>query len=205
MQKLLVCAIAIDDVRDFFRADEALAARLQGIAAKRFARQPRPKRHLFPPLIRHSPELVVDPKLPDAKDLSALLSGGFITPDRMAPSWLLLAAWLEELSIAHRTVVWDDASFSALEWDLARAGLHSEYSLQTLADRQLGLQLRPEPGQIAGYSKHAHVADAYPSLREAAARAELSDAARAFVDPMLEVCKIAASKDRLDLVIVGLP
>ncbi len=203
MQRLIVCAIAIDDVRDFFRADETLGARLRSVAAKRFAPPAPRKRRLFAPLTRHDPNVVADPSMPDGTDLTTMLSGGFVAPERLAPSWKLLTAWLEELSRASRSVVWDDASFNTLEWELARAGLNSDYSLRSLADRELGLPLRPLQGQVAGYAKHVHVVETYRALREAVARAELGAADRAFMDPLLSVLKVAASSPDLDVVIVG--
>ncbi len=203
MQRLIVCAIAIDDVRDFFRADELLGARLRSVAAKRFAPPVPVKRRLFAPLTRRDPNVVADPSQPDGADLATLLGGGFVAPERMAPSWKLLTAWLEELSRASRSVVWDDASFNTLEWELARAGLNSDYSLRSLADRDLGLPLRPLQGQVAGYAKHVHVVETYRALREAVARAELGAADRAFMDPLMSVLKVAASSPALDVVIVG--
>lgn len=203
MQRLLVCAIAIDDVRDFFRADAALAARLRGIAAKRFAAPHPPKRRLFAPLTRKDPNVVADKDTPDGADLTTLLSGGFVAPERMAPSWRLLTAWLEDVAKVHRYVVWDGAAFNTLEWELARAGLNSDYSLHSLADRELGLQLRPLPDQVAGYAKHVHIVDAYPALKQAVQRAELEPADQEFVEPLLAVAKVAASSPDLDVVIVG--
>ena len=149
------------------------------------------------------PNVVADPSQPDGADLATLLGGGFVAPERMAPSWKLLTAWLEELSRASRSVVWDDASFNTLEWELARAGLNSDYSLRSLADRDLGLPLRPLQGQVAGYAKHVHVVETYRALRGAVARAELGAADRAFMDPLMSVLKVAASSPALDVVIVG--
>ena len=70
MQRLIVCAIAIDDVRDFFRADELLGARLRSVAAKRFAPPVPVKRRLFAPLTRRDPNVVADPSQPDGADLA---------------------------------------------------------------------------------------------------------------------------------------
>lgn len=203
MQRLAVCAIAINDVRDFFRADDELAARLRAIAAERFAPPTRPKRRLFPPLTKRDPVPLISPNLPDGADLSCLLSGGFVAPERLGPSWLLVTAWLEELSKKHDYVVWDDAAFNTLEWELARAGLGSDYSLHSLAERPLGLPLQPLPGQVAGYAKHLHVAEAYPALKDAASKADLTDAERAFLDPLLAVVKTAATSKDLDVIIIA--
>jgi hypothetical protein len=203
MQQLVACAIAIDDVRDIFGASPALAERLRASAAARFARPAPERRTWLRPLMRRDPAFAVDPRAPSTPDVDALLAGGYIAPERVAPSWTILIGWLEELSAATRRVVWDAAAFERIEWNLARAGLNSDFSLRRLTDRDLGIPLRPLPGQTAGYAKHVHVVDTLAGLRTAFAHPELTDEDRTFLNPILEVLEVAAGQPHLDVVVVG--
>ena len=203
MQQLVACAIAIDDVRDIFGASPALAERLRASAAARFARPAPERRSWLRPLMRRDPAFAVDPSAPSTPDVDALLSGGYIAPDRVAPSWRILIGWLDDLSAATRRVVWEAAAFERIEWNLARAGLNSDYSLRSLTDRDLGIPLRPLPGHAAGYAKHVHVVETLAGIRAAFDHPELTAEDRAFLAPILEVLEAAAGQPRLDVVVVG--
>ncbi len=203
MQQLVACAIAIDDVRDIFGASPALAERLRASAAARFARPAPERRSWLRPLMRRDPAFAVDPSAPSTPDVDALLSGGYIAPDRVAPSWRILIGWLDDLSAATRRVVWDAAAFERIEWNLARAGLNSDYSLRSLTDRDLGIPLRPLPGHAAGYAKHVHVVETLAGIRAAFDHPEVTAEDRAFLAPILEVLEAAAGQPRLDVVVVG--
>ena len=153
--------------------------------------------------MRRDPAFAVDPSAPSTPDVDALLSGGYIAPDRVAPSWRILIGWLDDLSAATRRVVWDAAAFERIEWNLARAGLNSDYSLRSLTDRDLGIPLRPLPGHAAGYAKHVHVVETLAGIRAAFDHPELTAEDRAFLAPILEVLEAAAGQPRLDVVVVG--
>lgn len=203
MHQLVACAIAIDDVRDIFGASPALAERLRASAAAHFAHPAPERRTWLRPLMRRDPAFAVDPAAPSTPDVDALLAGGYIAPDRVAPSWRILIAWLEELADATRRVPWDAAAFERIEWNLARAGLNSDYSLRSLTDRDLGIPLRPLPGHAAGYAKHVHAVETLAGIRAAFGHPELTDEDRAFLAPIVEVLEVAAGQPRLDVVVVG--
>lgn len=204
MFRLVIFAIGIDDVRDIFGADEALAERLRTVAAARFA-EPRPaKRSWFKPMLRRDPDTEVHTGHPLRGDVDALLSGGYIPPERSPQCWALVTAWLEDLSVFHREVAWEPEAFERIEWDLAACGLNSDYSLRRLAERQLGAPLRPLPGQIVGYAKSVHVRDTVAALEDATGNPELTPESRDFVAPVLEVLKVAVERG-LDVVVVGRP
>lgn len=203
MQQLVACAIAIDDVRDIFGASPALAERLRASSAAYFARPAPAHRSWLRPLLRRDPSTAVDPAAPSSADVDALLDGAYIAPDRVAPSWRVLIAWLEELAAATRRVVWDEAAFERTEWNLARAGLNSDYSLRSLADRDLGIALRIQPGQVAGYAKHVHAVETLAGLRAAFDHPELTDEDRRFLTPLIEVLTVASGQPHLDVVVVG--
>lgn len=203
MQELVACAVSIDDVRDVFGASPALADRLRAAAAARFSSQTPKRRQWMRPLMRRDPAFRVDPAAPSSHDVEALLAGGFIAPDRVGPSWVVLIGWLEELSAASRRTPWDEAAFERAEWNLARAGLNSDYSLRSLGDRDLGIPLRPLPGQVAGYAKHVHAVETLRALSAAYDHPELTAEDRRILTPILDVLETASRQPRLDVVVVG--
>jgi len=203
MLRLVTFAIRIDDVRDIFGAEPGLADRLRQVAATRLIGQaPQPKRRWFKPMLRDDPDTQVRTDRPLRGDVDALLAGGFIAPDRLPYCWRVLTVWLEELSAAHAEVPWDVEALNRAEWDLARAGLNSDYSLRRLSDRDLGAPLRPLPGHLAGYAKAVHVAETLVALREALADEEMTRETAVLVAPILDVLTVAAERG-LDVVVVS--
>ncbi|MGV8847292.1 hypothetical protein [Tessaracoccus sp.] len=164
MQELRLFAISIDAVRDIFGADAPLAAHLRQVAARHFAPAPRPRSIVdrVGPLFARQPSTQIDRRNPTSADVDSLLAGGHIPPDRLSPCWRLLLVWLEDLAPHHSTIRVD--ALDQLEFDLARAGLPSDFSLRHLARRELGTALRPMPDQIVGYSKHVHVVETHRHL-----------------------------------------
>lgn len=202
MPRLLVFAVRIDDVRDIFGAEAALAERLRSVAAASFSTQQPTRRRWFKPMLRRDPDTEVRTDRPLRGEVDALLSGGFIEPDRQPAAWRVFTLWLEDLSTASVEVAWDPELFDRVEWDLARAGLNSDYSLRRLADRQLGTPLRPLPGQVVGYAKAVHVAETADAVRVALAVPDLPGETADFVAPILEVLDVAAGHG-LEIVVVG--
>jgi hypothetical protein len=192
-------AVAIDDVRDMFGADEALAGELVTAARSAFPDEPR-RRRAFLPLTRRAPEFLVGQGTPTKEDLSILLSGGYISPDRMLASWRLFHALLDHRSAAHITVAVTPDELEEAEFDLARHGLNSFYSLRRLGERQLGVPLRGVEGQLNGYAKHVHVLETAEALRGVVD--EVAPATRRIVDEVLGMCDVVASDDRLDLIVL---
>lgn len=193
-------AVGIDDVRDIFGADEQLAAELTAAAQEAFPPQAPRRRQGFLPLRRRGPEFTVDPSRPTADDLSILLSGGYVAPERMLASWRLFHALLQHRSAAHVRVEIDDERLDDVEFDLARHGLDTFYSLRRLGERQLGIPLRGLEGAIAGYAKQVHVVETSRALR--AVRDEVGPDTRATVDEFLSACDAVATDSSLDLVVL---
>ena len=204
MERTLFCAVAIDDVRDVFRAPPELAARLRAVAAEAFAPPTPAKRGWLGPLTKRHRPTEVDPSVPSSPDVQALLTGAYVPPDRQRQSWILLNLWLLSLSKATAAVALDPDGWVAVEWELARAGLNSDYAVRSLFDRPLALPLPPLPGQVAGYAKHEHAVETLDALAEAAARADLSPKGRDAVASVVGVLRVAAEHD-LDVVVVGAP
>lgn len=203
MLRLVVYAISIDDVRDIFRAPPELAEGLRAVVAERFAPPAPRRRSWLGPVMRRDPSTEVDPASPLSTDVDALLAGAYIPPERAPQSWQILEVWLEALSAAHRSLPWDAEAFDRVEWDLARCGLNSDYSLRSLAERQLGVPLRPLPGQVVGYAKHVHAVEALEDYRRVLAHPELTDEARGWLSPVVEVLAAVEADESLDVAVVG--
>ena len=97
-------AIAIDEVRDIFGADEGLAMKLRRWAEARFSvpvhhhRRPR-WRSPFHPLYKPNVECSMLPTgWPTPHDVEDLVCGRYIESDRSARCWRLVNEWLTHLS-----------------------------------------------------------------------------------------------------------
>ena len=190
-------AIAIDDVRDIFGASPELAEELREAARTAFPPE-KPRRRGFLPLIK--PE-VVDIHRPSADDLSVLLSGGFVPPERMVPSWRLFHALLDHRAADHQAVEIAPGELDAIEFDLSRNGLDSHYSLRRLAARELGIPLRGIDGGLIGYAKHTHVVETAEALR--AVLPDVEPRTREVAEGFLVACDSAAADKDLDLIVLG--
>ncbi|MEO7589111.1 MAG: hypothetical protein ABIS84_13925 [Arachnia sp.] len=208
MHELRLFAISINDVRDIFGADAGLAARLREVAARHFAPPSEPRSllgKLGPLLSRHRPS-EVDPRNPLRGDVEALLTGGHIPVERLPQSWQILVVWLGELAAQTLDITLD--GLEAIEFDLALAGLPSDFSVRRLAARELGTPLRPLPHQVAGYSKHQHVVETHTELRQVHddAGPGFGNTMRA-IEPLLGLLGGIAARpeESLDLVVVQVP
>lgn len=204
-------AISIDQVRDMFGADDALAARLREVAAAAFPGNRNRPRHMLGtlgPLFTRDRSREVAPDAPLRSDIDALLAGRHVEPDRLVPSWQVFLAWLEALGARAVTVTVDDVD--GVEFDLARLGLSSNFSVRRLAERDLGIPLRAIGRQVAGYSRGLHASETLRALDAVlAAREEHVDPPRtsttAVLGPLREVLgTVAASEGALDLVVISL-
>ena len=191
-------AVDIDDVRAMFGADATLAAELTAAARAAFP-APKRQRRWFSPLMRRSPEFIVDPSRPTQDDLSVLLAGGYVTPERMAATWSLFRALLEHRSAAHVSIDVSSEEWDSIEFDLARSGLDSYYSLRSLGERRLGIPLSGHPGELNGYSKHVHVVETLDALRQVLG--EVGEQTREVVTQVIEVGEQAV-RNELDLVVL---
>lgn len=165
METLRLHGIGIDAVRDIFGAQGEHATRLRGILAERLAPPRQTSGGLLDrigPLFRRAPRTEVDPRRPLAGDVDALLAGEFIPPERLPQAWQLFSVLLDEL--AHTSATLSCTDFDAIEFDLARNGLSSEFSLRRLAEREVGVPLRPLPGQVFGYSRHLQAVETRTAL-----------------------------------------
>lgn len=204
MRLVRLFAIRIDEVRDIFGAEPALASRLRKNAAASF---PPPKKQsrglldLLGPLTRHPASQRIAADLPLNSDVDALLAGGYLPPERLHAGWKLLLAWLTELSVAQSQL--ELADLDAVEFDLARCGLASEFSLRKLAERELGIPLRPLPEQLVGYTKELHVAETHSALTAVNSQ-ELAEPTRQVLATLLPILA-TASQHQTDLVVVETP
>ena len=208
MHRLRLFAININDVRDIFGADPPLAAQLQELAATQYAPE-RPEKSLLGrlgPLLARNRRTEVDTRRPLSCDVEAILSGGHIPLERLPQCWQLLLLWLDTLAAQRLGMTLND--LEAIEFELARAGLPSTFSLRSLATRELGISLRPLPEQVVGYSKHCHVVEVARQLRWVHDDApEEFEATMNFIEPLLGLVEGIAQRPEqaLDLVVIQVP
>lgn len=208
MHRLRLFAININDVRDIFGADPPLAARLQALAAAQYAPEPPEKSLLgrIGPLLARNRRTEVDTRRPLSSDVEAMLSGGHIPLERLPQCWQLLLLWLDALAAQRLQMTLN--GLEAIEFELARAGLPSTFSLRSLATRELGISLHPLPEQVVGYSKHCHVVEVSRQLRRVHDDApEEFTATMHFIEPLLVLVEGIALRPEqpLDLVVVQVP
>ncbi|EFS41001.1 hypothetical protein HMPREF9565_01292 [Cutibacterium acnes HL053PA2] len=165
-------AIAIDEVRDIFGADEGLAMKLRRWAEARFSvpvhhhRRPR-WRSPFHPLYKPNVECSMLPTgWPTPHDVEDLVCGRYIESDRSARCWRLVNEWLTHLSWGWTEVPMSVARFEELDRDLAAAGLPSTYSLKRLMDEDPQIPLRPAPGMKIGYAGTRQILATWVELSE---------------------------------------
>ncbi len=178
MGSVRLYAIAIDEVRDIFGASEDTCARLRAVAAERFGSgAPSAPGRLgkLGPVFRRPPDApVVRPDVPSGSDVEALLAGRYVAPHRLAPCWLLLEAWIEEIAWGNAGREVTEAQLNDFDFDLVRQGVPSRFGLRSLLKNSLGVALLPFPGLAAGWATLDHaeaMADAWrpaiPELEEA--------------------------------------
>ena len=158
MGGLRLNAIAIDEVRDIFEADEGLAKKLRKWTEARFSvplhhhRRSR-WRSPFHPLYKPNVEGPMLPTgWPTPNDVEDLVRGRYIESDRLARCWRLVNEWLTHLSWGWTEIPMTVARSEELDCDLAAAGLPSTYSLKRLMGEDPQLPLRPAPGMKIGYA-----------------------------------------------------
>ena len=205
--------LGIDEVRDIFGAAPGLAARLRAVAAAAFPppARPRPPGLLgwLGPVFKRDGKLIVDPKRPCGADVDALLAGRFCPPERLAPAWEILCAWLTELAHGQAAINANAERLGELEFSLARAGLPSPLALGTLLANDPQLPLLPPPGTSVGYAKHHHVRAVCQALSERvpALAGPDQDALGPFLEALSEwdswtTAAVAAGRPKPDLFVV---
>lgn len=182
MVEIRLYAIGIDEMRDWFGAGPATAATLRGVAAERFrvpAAERRPTGMLskLGPLFRRDPWAPRIPaELPSPSDVETLINAHFVPPERLDAAWTVVGAWLDALAWGRVITVLGATEWRDLEFDLARAGVPSQYAISKLWGLDPSLPLRPVPGTEVGYARHHHAVATRGALD--AARARVMDSSR---------------------------
>ena len=205
VEELRLWAISIHQVRQCFAAPEELADRLYGITEALWPTEKRPSvRGLLSrlgPLTRHPGDApIIRPDVPNRVDAENMMASRFIGPERLGACWLLLRAWLDDLSAARTVVPLPRAAIDDIEFDLARAGVPTHVSIRHLWHHGLDLPLRALGPISVGYMDHNTVAVLVEQWQQALD--ELEEPTRAFADPFLEFMSVFATQPEapLDLV-----
>lgn len=213
MGSVRLYAIAIDEVRDIFRATDATAATLRAIAAERFGDSapaaPGLLGRLGPVFRRHPGAPVVRPGVPGGSDVETLLHGRYVPPHRLTASWLLLETWLERLAWGVLVQDLSEGRLNDVDFDLVRSEVPARLGLRSLLKGELGIALMPCPGLVAGWARAEHVAAMADAWRAAVDRLEEENrpVATAILDwldgyPGWADAAVAANRPAPDLVAV---
>lgn len=199
--------IGIDEVRDWFGASPDRASVLREIAATTFRvpmSQNRPPGLLgrLGPLMRRdpwAPRIPVDH--PSPHDVELLVRGQFVPPERLGQAWRVVEAWLGALASGSTQVSASASDWTSIEFDLARAGLPSQYAVSRLWALDPGLPMRPAAGSEVGYAKHHHAVATREALRAARGLASQStwpvvDAVLALLDTLDDAAAAASTSGR---------
>lgn len=167
MSRLRLTAISIDEVRDIFGASPEFAEELRSLATDQFAPPSNRRRGFIAGLFRRDPIVEASPHTPTMTDLESLLAGRYVAPERTDASWVLVDGWLRRLGWAQLELNLSEGELNELEFDLARAGLSSQFAVRKLLAGEAQLPLRPPAGVRVGYAKFGHVVATRDAVRRA--------------------------------------
>jgi hypothetical protein len=176
MGSVRLYAIAIDEVRDIFRASPETASALRAVAAERFAGSAPAMPGLLGklgPVFRRQPDApVVRPDVPSGSDADLLLCGRYVPPHRLAACWTLLETWLEHLSWGWTAQEVSESRLDEFDFDLVRCEVPARHALRNLLNSDLRIALMPCPGLAAGWARREHVESMAAAWRPAVTRLE---------------------------------
>jgi hypothetical protein len=161
MGSVRLYAIAIDEVRDIFRAGDDSGSALRAIAAERFGDPTPPAPGLLGklgPVFRRAPDApVLRPDLPSGSDVDTMLSGRYVPPHRLGACWILLEAWVDALAWGSVGRDCTEAQLDDFDFALVRAGVPAQFGLRALLRAPLGIAMLPHPGTAVGWVSGEHV------------------------------------------------
>ncbi len=159
MGQLHLYAMSIERFRDLFGKAGEEAARLRRIAEKAFPAPEAPALRMIdklgPIMRRAASEPVIRADVPTGIELEALISGSFVPPTRLVAAWALVLAWLDDY--AERTAIVEGTTdeFSNADFELALAGLPSQFTLSACFTHELQIPLGTPLGWHTGWQKGA--------------------------------------------------
>lgn len=188
MGKLHLYAISVDEVRSWFGGAPELAGSLRAIAAESFPTPIEPQTgtrlRQLGPLFKKSLEPMKPPIGPTPIDVENLVSGRAIPPQRLEPAWQIICVWLGQLSSQKVTLDITPRLLDDLDFELVRAGLPSNLSVQRLWGREIGLSLMKPHNLQCGYSTVSHVRQTTDWMLECPD--ELEETSRTILQPIID-------------------
>lgn len=166
---MLLFTIGIDEVRDMFGATAPLAAELRTISGP-FLSEAVPTRHRA--RRAHRAHATPDPheasgsRALDAAELEELIAGRYIEPQRLTSAWRMVTIWLGALCWDHAQLDATPEQLSGWDFQLAVAGLASQFSLARLEGRDAQVPLLPAPGLRVGYVRRSHVLTSWRHIEQ---------------------------------------
>lgn len=192
MGDLRLYAIGIDEVRDTFGADPQLRAQLREIADRAFT--PEPVKHAQPvgllgklgPLFKRPIDQPVIPHgTPTPADFETLVTGQWVPPDRLAPTWRLFECLVRGRAWGSTHLAIDEGMLNRIDFELTRAGSPSHLGLGALVHTDARVGLTPMPGTTINYRMHPQTiatADALAAAQGALPSADVADQVRKLVN-----------------------
>ena len=172
MVEVRLYAQSIDEVRDMFGAEPETAATLRAIASDRFrvpvaANRPTGMLSKIGPLFRRDTSFIVPEGTPTQNDIETLVAGKFVAPERLETAWTVVEAWLDALAWGRHVISTSQAHLNDIEFDLARSGVPSQFSIEKLLVNDPQLPLRAAPRMRVGYRKYEHIVATRDALQRA--------------------------------------
>jgi len=177
--ELRLWLIEVGRLRQCFAARGELADRLRAITAA--AVMPPRKRpgllSMLGPLMRQPIEgAVIQPDVPNYVDAEAMMTGRFVTNDRLGACWSLLGVWLSDLAVAGTALSLPKDKIDELEFDLVRAGVPTRFSIRHLWGQSLDVPLRATNRMSIGFMEGENIAMMVEQWRWALPKLETSTA-----------------------------
>lgn len=171
---LRLYAVGADEMLQILGASQQYAAELTEIAARAMptAAEPAAAKHglldRLGPIFRRAPQAVlVDPNDPTGEDLTRLLGGQFIPPDRVVATWRLLEILAQGRSWGSTRLSLDQRALDDFDFALARGGVSAAVGVRHLVNHDLRLTLPPAAGLKVGFQPYTHVLDMADAYRQA--------------------------------------
>ncbi len=157
MGQLHLYAIGIETFRDFFGKAGEDVAELRQLAEQAFPTPEPPTARMIdklgPIMRRAAYEPVIRPDVPTGIEMDALVTGSFIPPTRLVAAWALVLVWLDEYAKHTAIVEGTTEEFRDADFELALAGLPSQYTLSACFTHELQIPLGTPLGWHTGWQK----------------------------------------------------
>ncbi|MET0695083.1 MAG: hypothetical protein ABWY56_14205 [Propionibacteriaceae bacterium] len=160
MGELRLYAIGIDEVRGMFGASPHEQERLRQVATQALTPPHEEARRgglitKLGPIFKRPPAAVVmSPTQPMPQDVTVLLAGAYVPPERTGATWRVLETLVQGTAWGSTLMSLTTESLDDLDFALARGGVTSAVGLRHLLNSSPSLNLLPVRGLTVGWHRH---------------------------------------------------